>query len=68
MSVEFETISGYDRTEVLAICDDALAIVRELEPDEDLRQAVFSAAVQMLGARQRIPKIPEALRGLVQMP
>lgn len=42
----------HTREEVVGILDDALAVVRELEPPEDLRPAVFTQAATMLGNKQ----------------
>jgi hypothetical protein len=44
----------YDREQVVEHLREALAIVAELEPDDDLRVPTFANAVQMLSQKQVI--------------
>lgn len=64
--VEADYIRGFSGAQIVAHVQEALGLLGEINPPDDLRVAAFQVAQQMLAIRQPRP-LKDAKRGLVAL-
>jgi hypothetical protein len=68
MQLDFEEIKAYDSGEIVEAIEYAVDLATNSWVPPDLRIAVFEAAVRLYTQKVKIPKVPEALKGLIVNP
>lgn len=65
MQLEYDTIPGFTQAECEDVIRNAVLALEVVAVPAEFRELAFSAALQMLSQKQVVPKIPEALRGII---
>jgi hypothetical protein len=62
--LEFEEIHAYDQDQVIHILLQTLDIIERSDVPPDLRVAAFECCFKVLSQKVKLPKMPEALKGI----
>lgn len=67
MQLEFEEVRGFTDDEIVEAMKFAITLANSNWIPRELRSQAFQAALSMYSQKVKVPKIPEALRGIVQV-